>query len=447
MDRGSHLFHKWGQGVNPDLPRIERAHDEFLVTADGEELVDAASGAAVVNLGHSVPGIEAVLREQAAELAYLSLSHFTHEAPAELASKLADRAPGDLTAAFFTNSGSEANESAFKLARSFHRATGNTEKSLVISRWQSYHGATLGALSATGNTSRRRGYEPLLTEGEHLSPAYPYRWEFSGTPKEQAKAAANELRETIRQRGPETVSAFIAEPVGGASLPAAAPHPAYYREVRDICDEYNVLFIADEVMTGFGRTGSLFAMEHFDVVPDILTLGKGLTSGYAPMSAVLVREHIAAEFDEGTGEFRHGHTFGGNPLSAAVGSFILDQYTDDVLAHGRERGAQLVDELSPLRSHPMVGDLRGKGLMVGVEFVADSETKAPFDPAENVSEKVYEAALDRGVYTYPGRGSVDGRAGDHLMLTPPLTSSAASISVIADAVTAAIDDVYRAQTR
>jgi adenosylmethionine-8-amino-7-oxononanoate aminotransferase len=438
----NHVFYKWGGGIDPDLPTVASAHDEFLVTEDGTELVDAASGAAVTNLGHSLPEVERVFAEQAAEVSYLSLSHFSHEAPERLARRLADRAPGDLSYAFFVNSGSEATEAAIKLAQAYHRARGEGERSVVVGRWQSYHGATLGALSATGNTSRRRGYEPHLADWEHVSPAYPYRWRFQGTPEAQARAAARELETVIRQRGAETVSAFIAEPVGGASIPAAAPHPIYYQEVRRICDAYDVLFVADEVMTGFGRTGPLFAMEHSGVVPDLVTLGKGLTNGLTPLSAVLVREPVAAEFGQEGASFAHGHTFAGNPLSAAVADAVVERYSDDVLAAGRECGARLAAELDSLRTHPMVGDFRAVGAMVGLEFVADRETKAPFDPAAKVSERVYDAALERGVYTYPGTGCVDGVAGDHLMLAPPLTTGEESVSRIAAAVVDAVETVH-----
>lgn len=445
MDTRQNLFHKWGGGIDPDFPRIERAYDEFLVTEDGRELIDAAAGAAVVNLGHSVPGVNAVAEKQLSEVSYLSLSHFSHDAPEELAESLAAVSPGDLNTAFFVNSGSEATEMAFKLARTYHRLTGNPRKKTVIGRWQSYHGATLGALSASGNTTRRSEYEPMLQGWPHVPPAYPYRWSYEGTPEEQAIAAAGELETAIKQEGPETVAAFIAEPVSGASIPAARPHPAYYREIRRICDEYEVLFIADEVMTGFGRTGKMFAVEHFDVVPDMMTLGKGLSGGYAPISATMIRDHIAAEFKHGSGHpFAHGHTFGGNPLSAAIALHVIEQYTNGVLETGRARGEKLAAELAPLRDNPIVGDLRQIGAMIGVEFVADRETKAPFDPELKVKKRVYDHALERGVYTYPGSGSVDGIAGDHLMLTPPLTIGEESVERVAEAVTDAVDAVAEA---
>lgn len=440
MESENAVFYKWGGGVGPDFPRIERAYDEFLVTADGQEIIDAAAGAAVVTLGHSLPGVDDVTNRQIDEVSYLSLSHFSHAAPEELAAKLAAMAPAGLSHAFFANSGSEANETAFKLAREYHRRTGNEQKSVVIGRKQSYHGATLGALSATGNAGRRRGFEPLLLDFPHISAAYPYRWSFTGSPEEQAEAAAAELEDEIRRCGPETVAAFIAEPVGGASIPAAAPHPVYYEEVRRICDEYEVLFVADEVMTGFGRTGPAFAMEHYDVSPDLMTIGKGISGGFAPISATLVADHVASAFDDDG--FPHGHTFGGNPLSAAVANYVVDQYTPEIFDRGRQRGRQLVEELAPLADHPMVGDFRSMGLMVGLEFVADRETKRPFDPSKGVYEQVYDEALERGVYTYPGSGSVDGVAGDHLMLSPPLTVSEQSVTEIANAVIDSVDAVY-----
>ena len=440
-----HVFYKWGGGVGPDFPEIVRAYDEFLVTDDGREIVDAAAGAAVVNLGHSVPGIDDVVRTQLSAVSYLSLSHFTHEAPRRLAETLADLAPGDLDVAFFVNSGSEATETAIKFARAYHRATGNPEKHVVVGRERSYHGSTLGALSASGATGRRSAYTPQLQEWPHVPPAYPYRWPYEGTPEEQAVEAAGELETVIRRAGPETVAAFVAEPVSGASIPAAHPHPAYFREIRRICDAHDVLFVADEVMTGFGRTGSMFASERFDVVPDVMTVGKGLSAGYAPISAALVRAELADVFrHDGDASFAHGHTYGGNPLSAAIAAHVVECYTDSVLETGRERGEHLLEGLASLREHPMVGDLRHCGPMIGLEFVADRESAVPFDPDLGVANRVYEAALDRDVYTYPGTGSVDGVRGDHLMLAPPLTIGADAVDVVADAVTGAVEDVWTA---
>jgi adenosylmethionine-8-amino-7-oxononanoate aminotransferase len=446
MPSSRHLFHKWGAGIGPALPRIERAHDEFLVTDEGEELVDAAAGAAVANLGHSVPGVADVMAEQADRVSYLSTSHFTHAATEALADSLAALAPADLETTFLVGSGSEATEAAFKLAHSYHRARGASTKHKVVSRWQAYHGSTLGALAASGNTTRRTPFDAMLPRWPHIGPAYPYRWGYEGTPEEQAREAAGELERTIKQEGPETVAAFVAEPVGGASIPAARPHRAYYEEVRRICDEHDVLFVADEVMTGFGRTGRTFAVEHYGVVPDLLVVGKGLSAGYAPISAVVAREEIAEPFHaDGSGSFPHGHTYAGNPVAAAVADHVVEHYTPDLLSTARDRGETIRGELEPLSDHPMVGEIRHVGAMLGIEFVADRETKEPFDPDLGVSHRLYDAAMERGVYTYPGSGSADGIAGDHVMLAPPLNVSDESAErigrVVVESVEAVAEDV------
>lgn len=438
----SHVFHKWGAGIDPDVPRIVDAEREFLHTADGDRLVDAASGAAVVNLGHSLD-VGDTYRRQAASFGYVSMSRFTVDVTEELAARLADLTPGDLAATFFGTSGSESIETAIKLARAYHREQGRPGRAAVVSRWGSYHGATLGALSAGGNTGRREPYAPLLHRWPKIPPAYPYRWDYEGSREEQAVAAARELEATIRREGPSTIAAFVFEPVSGASIPGAHPHPAYFREVRRICDDYDVLLIADEVMTGFGRTGHLFACERFEVVPDVLVLGKGLTSGYAPVSAAIVRKEVADAFhSDGEASFGHGHTYFGHPPSAAVALEVLGSYTEDVIKQGRAAGERLGEHLAPLADHPMVGDVRRCGLLAGVEFVADRETKEPYDPDLGVAERVYDRALDDGVYVYPGGGSVEGAAGDHVMVAPPLVTSDESIETIGAVLGDAIDDVY-----
>lgn len=426
------VFYKWGAGIDPDHVRIERAYDEFLVRPDGSEIIDAASGALVVNLGHSLPNVSSIMAEQADTLSYVSTSHFSNDPVERLADRLREFVPSPLTSTFLVNSGSEANETAIKLARAYHLATGNAQKSTVISRYQSYHGATVGALSAGGSQHRKLPFEPLLHDWPKIEPAYPYRWPHDGSPEEQAVAAAGELERVIKREGPETVAAFIAEPVSGSSIPAARPHPAYYREVRRLCDRYDVLFIADEVMTGFGRTGERFAVEHFDVVPDILTVGKGLSSGFTPIGAAIVHERIADVFNaSGEHSFTHGHTFSANPLSAAIADEVVQQYSDELLADVSRLGKLLTDWLRPLEGHPNVGEIRGIGLMVGVEFVASPETKEPFSPELNVSKRIFEACLGEGVYIYPGGYSVDGQEGDHVLLGPPFTTSDESIERIA----------------
>ncbi|GAA0518393.1 Aminotransferase class-III [Halorubrum aquaticum] len=435
------VFYKWGAGRDPGHPEIVDAYDSTLVTAEGEEILDAAAGAAVVNLGHSPPGVADAMAEQAERVGYVSTSHFTTPSVESVGEKLASMTPGSLNAAFFVDSGSEAVESAIKLARDYHVARGEPTREAVIGRWASYHGSTLGALAASGNTGRRTTYVPSLRDWPKIGPAYPYRWDHEGSPEEQAIAAARELERLVRRRGPETVAAFIAEPVGGSSIPATRPHPAYYREIRRICSEYGLLFIADEVMVGFGRTGEPFACEGLGVTPDLMALGKGLSAGYAPISATMVADRVVETLEEHDHSFQHGHTYGGNPISTAVADRVLDRYTEDLFAAVRRRGGRLESTLEPLAESPIVGEVRRVGLQVGVEFVADRETKAPFDPGAAVADRIYEDALENGVYTYPGGGSVDGQAGDHLMLAPPLTVGDDAIETIGEAVVSSVNRV------
>lgn len=440
-------FYKWGAGIDPDNPRIDRAHDEFLVTADGDRIIDAASGALVANLGHSIPDVGDRMAAQAADVAYVSTSYFENEPAERLSERLDGITPDPLSASFFVNSGSEANEAAIKLARAYHLARGNERKETVISRHGSYHGATVGTLSLSGKPERTAPFAPLLRRGPRIPAAYPYRWSYEGSSEEQAVAAARELDRAITREGPETVAAFIAEPVSGSTLGAAHPHPAYYREIRRICDRHDVLFIADEVMTGFGRTGEFFAVEHAGVVPDVLTVGKGLSGGYAPIAAAIVHDRIAAVFDADSDHaFTHGHTFSANPLSTAVADHVVARYDEDLLADVRALGGELREALEPLESHPHVGEIRGLGLMYGIELVADATTKDPFDPSREVATRAFEACLENGVYVYPGGGSVDGAAGDHLLIGPPFITSEASIHEIADVVAEAVETVTRAST-
>ncbi|MFC5277476.1 aspartate aminotransferase family protein [Halorubrum rubrum] len=435
------VFYKWGAGRDPDHPEIVDAHDSTLVTAGGEEILDAAAGAAVVNLGHSPPGVADAMAEQAERVGYVSTSHFTTPSAESVGETLAAMTPGSLNEAFFVDSGSEAVESAIKLARDYHVARGEPTREAVIGRWASYHGSTLGALSASGNTGRRTTYEPSLRGWPKIAPAYPYRWDHEGPPEEQAVAAAGELERLVRRVGPETVSAFIAEPVGGSSVPATRPHPAYYREIRRICSEYGLLFIADEVMVGFGRTGDAFACGGLGVTPDLMALGKGLSAGYAPISATMVADHVVETLEANDHAFQHGHTYSGNPISTAVADRVLDRYTEDLFAAARRRGRRLEETLEPLVESPIVGEIRRVGLQVGVEFVADRETKTPFDPDADIADRIYDAALEDGVYTYPGGGSVDGRAGDHLMLAPPLTVDDADVTTMGETVVSAVNRV------
>jgi len=429
-DSGS-ILHQWGT-VDAPLPKIERAYDEFLVTEDGDEIIDATSGLVVVNLGHSLDGVEEVIAKQTSDVAFVAPTNFTTDAANRLANKLAAMAPPSLSTSFFVSSGSQAVESALKLARAYHCRNGDADKIEFISRWQSYHGATLGALSLSGRSLQRAQYKPLMREWTHIEPAYPYRWDYDGTPEEQARKAAQELEVTISQHGEETVGAFVVEPVSGATLPAACPHPAYFEEVRRICDENDVLLIADEVMAGFGRTGEAFSIEHHDVVPDIMVVGKGLSSGYVPISGIIMRDEIAEAFDGNLeNAFDNGFTYAGNPVSTAVAAHVIDQYSDELFNEVRRRGQTLRENLTLLEDHPHVGEIRHKGLLFGIEFVANSATKEPFDPNLKVAMRMQQEALDNGAFVYPGSGCVDGDAGDHITFAPPLTTSEGTLNDLA----------------
>jgi adenosylmethionine-8-amino-7-oxononanoate aminotransferase len=332
--------------------------------------------------------------------------------------------PADLNHCQFVSGGSEANESAIKLARAYFIERNLPDKWKVIGRWNSYHGNTLGALSAGGHRSRRAPYLPMLLNFPHIPAAYCYRCPLELQYPSCGVACARTLEKTILEEGPETVAAFIAEPLVGAAAAAITPPPEYFGIIREICDKYDILFIADEVMTGVGRTGENFAIEHWGVVPDILVTAKGITGGYAPLGAVVVRDKIFEAFlpPGGSGQFIHGFTYSGHPLSCAVANTVLQIWEEgDLTRNAAELGPVLLHGLEEIQArHQMVGDVRGIGFMLGMEFVQDRATKEPFPAALKVARQVSNAALEEGLVVYPGTGSVDGERGDHLLITPPL---------------------------
>jgi adenosylmethionine-8-amino-7-oxononanoate aminotransferase len=331
----------------------------------------------------------------------------------DLAARQAARAPGDLDRVYPVSGGSEANETAIKFARQVHLERGAPEKHLIIGREISYHGNTLGALAVSGHAVRRRPYRPLLRDQPHIPAAYCYRCPFGLEHPSCGVRCAQAIEEEIVRIGPQYVAAFIAEPVVGAAGWALVPPPEYFGIVRQICDRYDVLFIADEVMTGIGRTGRNFAMDHWGVVPDVITTGKGLSGGYAPLAAMIVREGHYQAIAQGSGAFVHGFTYGGHPASCAAGAAVLDYIqVHGLVAHAAAMGELLMERLRPLRERRIVGDLRGLGLMLGVEFVRDRTTKEPFDRGLRVAERVVEAAFERGLIVYPGIGNADGVRGD-----------------------------------
>lgn len=417
-----HVFYR---DLNRPMPVIVRGEGIYLYDEIGNRYLDGCSGSLVANIGHGNRRVAAVMERQAGDIAFTHLSRFRNRPAIELAGAIAASAPGSLNKVYFVSGGSEATESAIKLARQYHlERDGKSSKWKVIARGTSYHGGTLGALSATGDEPRRRKYDPMLIPFPHVAPCYCYRCPFGKSPDSCSLQCADELERVVLQEGPENVAAFIAEPIVGAAAGALVPPDGYYQRIREICDQYEVLFIADEVMTGFGRTGAMFAIEHWQgVVPDILCVAKGMSAGYTPLGAIVVRDEIHDVFRRGSGKFVHGHTYGANPLSCAIGLEVQAILAEEKLVeNSRDQGEYLLARLRELQARrSLIGDVRGRGLMIGVELVADRKTKAPFPAAAGMAERFTRLALRHGLVVYPGQGCADGVNGDQFLIGPPLT--------------------------
>ncbi|MFQ5984602.1 MAG: aspartate aminotransferase family protein [Alphaproteobacteria bacterium] len=435
----SRVFHRQ---PHRSIPLAVRGEGLYIVDSKGKRYLDASGGAAVSCLGHSDPDVIQAIKEQVDRLAYAHTGFFTTEAMEELADVLVADAPAGLGRVEFVSGGSEGMETAFKLARQYVLEVGEPRRSRFIARRQSYHGTTLGALAVGGNPSRRRLFEPLLFDTCHIAPCYAYR---GRRPNEGLEAyghrVADELEAKIEELGPETVAAFVAEPVVGATLGAVPAVPGYFRRIRDICDRYGVLLILDEVMCGTGRTGTLFACEQEGVVPDILVMAKGLGAGYQPIGAVLVAEAIFEAIYRGSGFFHHGFTFMGHATACAAALAVERAIRErGLLERVRTLGATLEQALrARFGDHPHVGDIRGRGLLWGVEFVLDRETKEPFDPAVRLNARLWQTAMDVGLICYPMGGTVDGKAGDHVLVAPPFIATDGDIERMVDMLGAAVD--------
>jgi hypothetical protein len=384
------------------------------------------------------------IARQAEKIAYAHTSFFTNEPAEALADCLVAAAPEGLSRAYFVDNGSAAVETALKMARQYQIERGTPGRTRVISRQQSYHGNTLGALAVSGNLGRRAPYEPFLFETSRVDPCFEYRHARAGqTAEEYGRQAAAALEAEILRVGPESVMAFIAETVVGATTGAVPPAPGYLRRIRAICDRHDVLLILDEVMCGAGRTGSFLACEQDGVVPDMVILAKGLAGGYQPIGAVLCSEKIYDAFAAGTGAFVNGHTYSGHAIACGAALAVQDVIRDEhLLDRVRSAGAHLRVRLSErLGQHPHVGDVRGRGLLMAIELVADREAKTPFDPALRMSARIKAEAFERGLLVYPGSGTVDGVRGDHVLLAPPYIVTDAEVDVIVERLGAAVDAV------
>ncbi len=434
--------HIFGRSTRISPPVAVAGEGCYLIDVDGKRYLDGSGGAAVSCLGHSNQRLREALHAQLDRLAYAHTGFFTSEPAETLADRLIAKAPEGLDRVYLVSGGSEAVEAAIKLARQYFVEIGQNQRHRVIARRQSYHGNTLGALAAGGNEWRRVQFGPLLVETSHIAPCYEYRDRQEGESLEAyGRRVADELETELQRLGPETVMAFICEPVVGATSGAVPAVPGYLRRIREICDRHGVLLIFDEVMCGMGRTGHLFTCDEDGVAPDMLTIAKGLGAGYQPIGALLVSGAIYDAIAQGSGFFQHGHTYMGHPMAAAAANAVLSEIEDrDLLAAVRRQGELLDRSLRErLGQHPHVGDIRGRGLFRGVELVEDRGTRRPFDPALRLHARIKALAFDAGLICYPMGGTIDGRLGDHVLLAPPFIISAAEIAELVDKLAGAID--------
>jgi adenosylmethionine-8-amino-7-oxononanoate aminotransferase len=436
------MTHVFQRQIHADLPRAKKGDGIYIIDADGKRYLDASGGAAVSCLGHSDPDVIQAIKDQAETLAFAHTAFFTSEAAEELANLLIGKAPDGIEVVYFVSGGSEAMEAALKMARQYFLEVGEPERTKFIARRQSYHGNTLGALSVGGNVWRREPFEAMLMDVGHIQPCYAYRNQLDGeTEEEYGLRAADELEAEIQRLGPETVIAFVAETVVGATAGVVPPGKGYFKRIRDICDRHGVLLILDEVMCGMGRTGTTFACEQDGIAPDIVCIAKGLGAGYQSIGAALVSAKVFQAFSEGSGFFQHGHTYMGHPVACAAALAVQRKIQAlDLLANVREQGEVLESRLlDRLGNHAHVGDIRGRGLFRGIELVADRATKEPFDPALKLHAGLKAQAMDRGLIYYPGGGTADGVQGDHILLAPPFIIEKPEIDELVDRLSAAID--------
>ncbi|CAB3909565.1 putative aminotransferase [Achromobacter aegrifaciens] len=435
----THVMHR---SLRQTPPVAVRGQGVWVYDSAGRSYLDGSGGAAVSCLGHNHPDIQAAMHAQIDALAYAHTSFFTTKVAEQLAERLVADAPPGISHAYFVSGGSEAVEAALKMARQYFVEIGQPERRHIVARRQSYHGNTLGALAVGGNAWRRAQFAPLLIEVEHVSPCYAYRDQREDeSPEQYGERLAQELEQTFERLGPDTVMAFVAEPVVGATAGAVTAVPGYFRRVREVCDRHGVLLIADEVMCGMGRTGTLYAVEQEGVTPDLITIAKGLGGGYQPIGAVMVQQRIVDAMQQGSGFFQHGHTYLGHAIACAASLAVQEVIRrDGLLARVQAQGAGLRQRLeSALGAHPHVGDIRGRGLFMGIELVQDRASKQTFDPALSLHARIKREAMALGLMVYPMGGTIDGRHGDHVLLAPPFIISDDELDQLTERLSGAID--------
>ena len=435
------MSHVFPRHTKASLPTAVAGDGCYLIDSNGKRYFDGSGGAAVSCLGHSDAAVIAAVQEQVGKLAFAHTGFMTSEPAEALADLLIANAPGDLDRVYFVSGGSEATEAAIKLARQYHLERGEPQRRHLIARRQSYHGNTLGALAAGGNAWRRQQFDPLLIGVSHIAPCYEYVDRAEGESTfDYGQRVANELEAEILRLGPETVMAFMAEPVVGATSGAVPAVEGYFKRIREICDQYGVLLILDEVMCGMGRTGHLFACEADGIAPDILCIAKGLGAGYQPIGAMLCSSQIYDTIEGGSGFFQHGHTYIGHPVATAAGLAVVNQMLErDLISRCAAMGGRLQAALEErFGQHAHVGDIRGRGLFRGIELVQDRGSKTPFDPSLGLAAKIKKAAFKAGLICYPMSGTRDGLNGDHILLAPPFIISDEQIAEVCDKLAHAV---------
>lgn len=437
----SHIFPRH---TRASLPTAVRGDGVYLYDSEGKSYFDGSGGAAVSCLGHSDVDVISAIKSQLDSLDFAHTGFLTSEPAEELADRLVAHAPEGIERVYLVSGGSEAVEAALKLARQYMIEIGQPERTQFIARRQSYHGNTLGALGTGGNMWRRAPFDPVMVSASHIAPCYEYRERQAGESEEAyGLRAANELENEIQRLGPETVIGYLAEPVVGATAGAVPSVAGYFKRIREICDRYGVLLILDEVMCGMGRTGSFFACEQDDVRPDIVTIAKGLGAGYQPIGAMLCSAQIYQAIQDGSGFFQHGHTYLGHPVACAAANAVVKKLTEGGMTERSRRMGQYLEAAlhSEFGQHTSVGDIRGRGMFRGLEFVKDRETKEPFDPELKVAARLKAKALENGLICYPMSGTIDGRRGDHVLIAPPFISTESQIDELVSKLSRSVAEV------
>lgn len=434
-----------------DYPYLKITHGKgvYLYTENGQKYLDGSSGAVTANIGHGVQEIIDAMKEQAEKISFVYRTQFTTAPSEKLAQRMSELAPGDLNWSFFVNSGSEAMETAMKIALQHWQERGEKTKNRFISRWMSYHGITVGALSASGHIQRRDIFESVLENYPVVSAPYYYRDANNRSIEQCDDNYADELERAIIRIGPKNIAAFIAEPIIGAAGGALTPSVNYFKKIKQVLDDYNILLIADEVMTGMGRTGKMFAMEHFNVIPDLMTTGKGMGAGYTPIAAAIASDRVMEPIRAGSNSVMSGHTYSANPLSTATTLAVLDYVeTHGLIEASLQKGDYLKERLIEILSeNRIVGDIRGKGLLIGIEFVENVTTKKPFSKEYGVTDRVVKACFNERLLVYPANSGRDGFHGDAIIISPPLTITYEEIDQLISRLVRSIESVEKQLTK